>query len=768
MPIDSNILPYRGEYRGLSYSRRYQDIVPLSSQSGFVTQNPETGRYSWYMGNAYTSYVGGDGLLNSSWENVVVAANTISVSPATEYHPVNISLAVMDTSGGVRSGSIRSTGGGSTYIPQYSCPVIDFDASKICIAARVLIANIGGSDPESESWTTTEVDLKTVMTDPVYNGIMENGYTEDGKFLTGIRPLFYTGNNGERTYNDRVSVVVENSPTTPASWNYPENMYFFFNNATAQTFKRMTDYFSSSNTDYSQGMNRPRKYDSVANMTIDGNGGAIGNIGNYTINCDNFSNGYRIIEGTNYVYKKGRYAYKDYAYFGRFYTGEQVLRTLAATGLYFAIDSAKAASALIGSLTFDNDIYIGKLNSSGNTTGDYVHGTAAANVPQASWTHVIDDAETGGFVPSDPTGKIPEGEDPNTYDEANATVLPTPVYTAGNKIYAVNVGELGAVLDVISVEAAALETELETVQKFLTNNPIDAIAGALYYPFDVSSIITTELTQTEIILGNISTGVNGYKVTNRVGVYNMGKCTYYTPDGLDDFRSYEPYSSAELYVPYCGSVKISPADYIGHEISVKYLIDIESGGCVALIYRDALAIDSIAGQIGVRIPISGVQTATLAAAQEQSQRNSINAKVATAAAIVGVGAAVFTAGSSLALTAAAVGGATALSAAATRLDSTQYDLEHQQIPYKTVGSAGAATSTCNEQSVRLVIHRPVMLDNYDAQIYGRTKGFACLITNTLSAVSGFTQVSNADLSGIPATEREKELILEALKDGTII
>ena len=768
MSIDSNILPYRGVYQGLSYSKRYQDIVPLDSHSGFVTQNAETGRYSWYMGNAYTSYVGGDGLLNSSWENATVDSNSIIVSPATEYHPVNISLAVMDTAGTLRSGSIRSTGGGSTYIPGYSCPVIDFDASKICIAARVLIADIGGSSPSSESWTTTEVDLKTVMTDAAYSGIMENGYTSDGKFLTGIRPLFYTGNNGERTYNDRVSVVIENSPPNRDNWGDPENMYCFLNLSTVQTFKRMSDYFDNANYDYSQGTNRPRKVASSVYMCIDGNGGVVGNIGNYAINCNNFSNGWRIIEGTNYVYKKSTGGYKDYAYFGRFYTGEQVLRTLAGLGLYFAIDSAKAASALIGSLTFDDDIYIGVLDENGNTTGDYVHGGAAANVPQASWTNAIEAAEAGGYTPTDTTGNIPPKGDPNVYDNENKTVLPSAAFISGNELYAINIGELQGIIAAVNLEAADIQQDIDVPQKFLTNNPIDVIKGVIYYPFTVTNYVDHDVSQSGITLGNVPTGVEGYKINQRVIVVNAGSCTYYPPNGLADFRSYEPYSSAELYIPYCGSVKIAPADYIGHKVGVKYLIDVESGGCLALIYRDELAIDSIAGQIGVSCPVSGVQTASLAAAEAQAQRSSINSKIAIGAAAVGVGAAVFTAGTSLAITAAAVGGAATLTAAGTRLAASEYELEHMQIPYKSVGAAGAATSTANEQFCRLVIHRPVMLEGADLETFGEVNGYACCITSQLASFSGFTQVSAADLSGVPCTASERAALLSALQSGVIL
>ena len=227
MAIDPNILPQMGTYKGLKYSKRYSDLIP--NQAGFVQTDAETGRKSWYQGNAFTTYVGGEGILASSWERVIYANTLISCSPAAEEHPVNISMAVMDTAGTLRSGSIRTTGGGSSYIPGYSCPVLDFDATKICIAIRIYVADIGGSDPESEGWTTTELDLKAIMTNnPTYAGLFEKGYTEDGKFLVGFTPLFYIDGGSGRAYDGRISLVVENSAPGRDSWNTLENIYFFF------------------------------------------------------------------------------------------------------------------------------------------------------------------------------------------------------------------------------------------------------------------------------------------------------------------------------------------------------------------------------------------------------------------------------------------------------------------------------------------------------------------------------------------------------------
>lgn len=758
MSVDHNILPRRGTYRGIDYSYRYTDLV---NNSNFWETDLETGRRSWYFANAYTTYIGGDGVLNSRWDTATYTSTGISGSPSLEGHPVNISLAVGDIDGAPLWGNVRA--GSPGHISKYTCPAIAFDPNTICIDIRAIVAtqSTGGS----EGWDTDEVAFKNIMVDSIYEGIMETGVNTVGnRVLVGYKFNFYVGTDTERTFTNRLAVVAENAPPCPENWSDPENFYFFAcSNNSDTSGVRISNLYQYSHENYGDGCKAARKLDAVNAMCIDANGAPAATEA-YELE-NSLPTGYGAVLGSGWWYNKGRYTSAGYQLICACIPGEFVLKTAAATGLFFTTVTSLAESGIIGAATVDPDIHIGVITPDGYTKGEYVSGTDCGNQVQCTWTNAIDDAAAAGYVPLDPSGLLPPEGDPNTYDDDNATQLPTPSYISGNKLYALDIGELQGVLADLNDVSANLQTELETVQKFLTNNPIDCIKGCIYFPLNVTEIVSNEQTKTDVILGNVITNVQGYLITNRVGIYSMGSCTYYPPDGLDDFRSYEPYSSAELYLPYCGSVKIPPADYIGHEISVKYLIDIETGACLALIYKDALAIDSIAGQLGVQVPVTGVQTASFAAAQEQAQRNSINAKVATAAAIVGVGAAVFTAGSSLALTAAAVGGAASLTAAASKLEGTTYELEHQQIPYKTVGSAGAATATANEQRVRLVIHRPIMLDSYDPTIYGKTKGFACLITSNLGSFNGFTQVSNADLSGIPATEHEKKMILDLLKSG---
>lgn len=408
----------------------------------------------------------------------------------------------------------------------------------------------------------------------------------------------------------------------------------------------------------------------------------------------------------------------------------------------------------------------------GTTTGEYIRGADAIYAPAAAWTDDVFERDIyHGEPPYDPT----------EYDD-NITELPdlsTSYIPTTAKLYPLQAGTVQTLIAYLNNVSANLSSDYDSTTKFLTNNPIDVICGLMYYPFDIVELYAGELSAaSDIVLGNVQTDISALHLNKAIVEYDAGSVIYYPPDGLDDFRSYKPYSSAELYIPYCGSVDIDPTDYIGHNIGVKYLIDLQSGSCLALIYRDAMVLTSITGQIGVSVPLTGIQTATLQAAQQRADSAQKAAKMQAAGAAV---SAVATAG---ALIAAVPTGGTSIAALAAigtagglitggmqgldRHNDLQYQLEHQQTPYKTAGTASAVTSMANEQRCRLIIKRPVMLDNYQPDIYAHDTGYACCITAPLSSFSGYTKISNADLSGISCTSAERAALIAALQAGVYL
>lgn len=447
---------------------------------------------------------------------------------------------------------------------------------------------------------------------------------------------------------------------------------------------------------------------------------------------------------------------------------EWVMQQFAALGLWFYT----GGEPTVDLSNPDEHTHIPLFDDYGTTTGEYLSGTAALTAPAAAWTDDVFERDIyHGEPPLDPT----------QYDD-NITELPdlsTSYIPTTAKLYPLQAGTVQTLIAYLNNVSANLSSDYDSATKFLTNNPIDVICGLMYYPFDIVDNYAGELSAaSDIVLGNVQTDISALHLNKAIVEYDAGSVIYYPPDGLDDFRSYKPYSSAELYIPYCGSVDIDPTDYIGHNIGVKYLIDLQSGSCLALIYRDAMVLTSITGQIGVSVPLTGIQTATLQAAQQRADSAQKAAKMQAAGAAV---SAVATAG---ALIAAVPTGGTSIAALAAigtagglitggmqgldRHNDLQYQLEHQQTPYKTAGTASAVTSMANEQRCRLIIKRPVMLDNYQPDIYAHDTGYACCITAPLSSFSGYTKISNADLSGISCTSAERAALIAALQAGVYL
>ena len=74
-----------------------------------------------------------------------------------------------------------------------------------------------------------------------------------------------------------------------------------------------------------------------------------------------------------------------------------------------------------------------------------------------------------------------------------------------------------------------------------------------------------------------------------------------------DFRNFVN-TTITVYLPFCGTVELNPSDVVGYRISLKYSIDLMSGGCTACIYLHRkgaeFMIANKSGNIGILMPIT--------------------------------------------------------------------------------------------------------------------------------------------------------------------
>lgn len=437
-------------------------------------------------------------------------------------------------------------------------------------------------------------------------------------------------------------------------------------------------------------------------------------------------------------------------------------------GFRFCLDVTK-----INEASTSQYFYIPEIDSKGVTTGNYaaVNSAEAQNYINYTW-------ESGVFdiTPYDGTDDD-EGGDPNEYDEDNQTVLNSEAYKAKNyffNVYAVNTIQLKQLSEYMYSEMPTNANQ----DNFLTNNAIDVIVSLMMFPIDFAAISTVDY----LTLGKLQPTyydeeaqedkrIFGWIPDRNIVVYPCGSCTYYPVYGVDDFRNYEPYCTAELELPYCGNIKLPTSVYLNHTIRVTYLIDLITGSCMALVFRDDLVYTTAQGQMGVQFPLSGIQSQDLQASIMRKQTQYGESLINVARSVIGGGISIAGATQAASTTGGltgTLGAVTGVASAFNQLEQAEYNIEHIQVPFTMHGASSPLTSFANEQYPRLIVKRPRMLPEYDPVAYGHIAGFACNITAALSEFSGLTVCATANLDGIAATEAEKQLIRRALLEGVIL
>lgn len=256
----------------------------------------------------------------------------------------------------------------------------------------------------------------------------------------------------------------------------------------------------------------------------------------------------------------------------------------------------------------------------------------------------------------------------------------------------------------------------------VNNNPIENIISCKSIP------INTEGANQEIILGNVSTGVNGEKISNNFAKQIIGSILI--NEHYHNFLDYTPYTNVILYLPYIGFKELDTTLVMNKTIQVIYTVDAITGGCLAQVYVNNIRLYEFTGNVGIDIPITASNRAQVEAGYIQA----------------GVGA-----------TMSAVGGN--IGSAVTSLLNSATSQYH----YSSTGNPSPMCVASTNRTCYVIIDRP----NYqNLKAFNHTRGRKCYLSKTISTLKGFTICdSNIDLSGINATQSELEELKEILSSG---
>lgn len=256
----------------------------------------------------------------------------------------------------------------------------------------------------------------------------------------------------------------------------------------------------------------------------------------------------------------------------------------------------------------------------------------------------------------------------------------------------------------------------------VNNNPIENIISCKSIP------INTDGNNQEIVLGNVTTGVNGEKISNNFAKQTIGSVAI--AEHYHNFLDYSPYTNVILYLPYIGFKELDTSLVMNKTLQVIYTVDAITGGCLAQIYVNSVRLYEFTGNVGIDIPITASNRAQVEAGYIQA----------------GVGATMSALGGN-------IGGAvTSLLNSAT-----------SQYHYSSAGNPSPMCVASTNRTCYVIIDRP----NYqNLKAFNHTRGRKCYLSKTISTLHGFTICdSNIDLSGINATQSELKELKEILSSG---
>ncbi|MEE1054173.1 MAG: hypothetical protein U0L33_07565 [Acutalibacteraceae bacterium] len=472
------------------------------------------------------------------------------------------------------------------------------------------------------------------------------------------------------------------------------------------------------------------------------------------------ANYYQYVKGKNGTFNTDNGKLTYYKEYGE---GEWILRCVASLGLFFAV---KRTTAYTGALD-DTDMYCGVIDDNGLCHGDYTRGTDNRNQPQYSWANTNDSTY-------DPTAPI----DPNTYSNTTAFNFIGGLSTMLKRyvLDARGVASLGGDLfkigdDIVTGAGNYVDYDNIILNNFLTNNPIDAIVSLKKYP--VRDIPHTG-NRHPLKLGKVQIATTGFDMPYSSFMYLFKPIKVFPRFG-NSFLDYAPYTTLELYIPFCGTVQLDPNDVMGHTLDVQLLIDYTTGNSDAFISVDNLVIKTASGQIAIDIPVTGTESATVNA---NLSNGIINGKMAKANSETYAISAKFTPEGWLNNIKNPIGAASEYFNRQMQQAGADYALQHTPTPLRSISSSTPVGGWAIDFNCRLIITYPTGnvinnttppdFNNDELAKYGHINGFATLDNATMDKYSGLVVADTINLDGIAATENEKDLIRAACKEGCYI
>ena len=378
---------------------------------------------------------------------------------------------------------------------------------------------------------------------------------------------------------------------------------------------------------------------------------------------------------------------------------EKFKEVLALLGVYFRIGGVD---------------YLGYMDSSGQTTGDYL---TEENWDKSS-QHNSD--TINNFTKHEPPRTDIEGDD---IDEIGINDFP--------------ISDIGGLARYYAIDKFQLDELVADFKKSENGIPLDAgqfVIGLYQLPLDIPSFCTTS--QEKIVLGKLETNAVGKKLLTVNRKIHLG--SYFISENCgNNFLDYSPYTEIKLYIPYCGMVELPPNLFINSTVNVDMIVDIISGSCKGIVMCNNTFYTSINGSLMCSLPLSLEQCAT----KSLSVINSANS-----------------------IMSGIIFGNKNYSALNTVTTLGEAMIENNNIaPSHISGNMDSVVNFYDPQCCILFMTYPEV----NMGDIGKTNGKVCNYQDTLKNCHGYTVVNNPHLE-IKCTNTEKDEITKLLEQGVIL
>lgn len=361
-----------------------------------------------------------------------------------------------------------------------------------------------------------------------------------------------------------------------------------------------------------------------------------------------------------------------------------------------------------------------------------VDSTKIPNIHDGSMGNGTGDPHDGDTKLPDPSDDIPD----ETGDEGTVT---------GTGILSVFTPTL-AELNTFTSELLST-TVLNSIKNYFTTNPMDGIFGLHILPYTGFAAATTANPR----IGNHNFTASLTEAATEFITVDYG--TKDVPFVYDGYENYAPYSDAKLYLPFLGTKDIDINIIQGCSCSLKYNVSLVTGDIYAYLYArwnskwgdhgTLRGVDHLVyswqGNCASTIPLSHLDST-----------NYISGAMQAAGGITSL------------VAGAATGNITAIPAGLAGVTNGVAQIGRSSII--TSGNLSGMAAYMSEKTPYFIFSRPIIAFNKTYNHYvGQRANAICMIANLTPGK--YTQMSNVDLQGIPATSSELEEIASVLKGG---